>query len=237
MKKKINIIFGIICYLIATILIGYYLILEFSILNLTSPLERIKIILYIIVIMYLGSLLLNKSNQNKAKVLPKINMWIWFALYIVMLLNLTLFDEYFGRTGIAMISNNTSTIRKYLTENFNIVPFATINNYIIALKNHNLTITSFIYNIFGNLLAFAPFAFFLPRLFKSIDKIYKFIILTSIFIISIETLQMFTQSGSFDVDDYILNLLGSLIVYFIINCKLLKEKIDYFIYQKYLIKD
>lgn len=237
MKKRINIIFGIICYLIATILIGYYLILEFSILNLTSPLERIKIILYIIVIMYLGSLLLNKSDQNKAKVLPKINMWIWFALYIVMLLNLTLFDEYFGRTGIAMISNNTSTIRKYLTENFNIVPFATINNYIIALKNHNLTITSFIYNIFGNLLAFSPFAFFLPRLFKSIDKIYKFIILTSIFIISIETLQMFTQSGSFDIDDYILNILGSLIVYFIINCKLLKEKIDYFIYQKYLIKD
>lgn len=234
MGKKLNIISGILCYILATILITYYLVLEFSIFNLTSPLERIKIIIYIILTMYIGSLLLNKSKINKAKQLPKINMWIWFILYVIMLLNLTLFDEYFGRHGLAMISNNYNDFKSYLNISYNLIPFATIKNYIIALNNGNLTLINFIYNIFGNLLAFAPFAFFLPRLFKSVNKTYKFIILTSIFIIIIETLQIITQSGSFDIDDYILNIIGAIIIHIIVNNKFLKDKINYFAYQEYL---
>ncbi len=233
MKSNIKTSIGIINYIFSLILIGYYLILEFSILNLTSPLERIKIILIIIVLMYLGSLLLIGENKNKFHKLPKINMWVWFILYIIMLLNLTLFDQYFGRTGIAMISNNAEQFKEYLELNFNIIPFATINNYILALKNNNLTNSTFIYNIFGNILAFAPLAFFLPRLFKSMDKWYKFFILTSIFIIFIETMQMITMSGSFDIDDYILNILGAIILYIIINNKSLKKHIDNFVYLKY----
>lgn len=234
MKNKLLFSSGIICYIFSTILICYYLVLEFSIIDLTSPLKRLKIILLVIVLMYIGSYFLNKSSIKQLSKLYKINLWIWFTLYIVMLLNLTLFDEYFGRTGIAMISNSTNQFREYLTNNFNIIPFATINNYFIALKNHNLSNSTFIYNIFGNLLAFAPFVFFIPRLFNSVDKWSKFFFVTSIFIIIIETMQMITMSGSFDIDDYILNITGANILYIIINNKYLKNYIDSFIHLEYL---
>ncbi len=229
MEEKIRKIFGITNYFIAFIFAVYYLVLEFSILNITSPIKRLKIIFIVIILMYIGSLIL-----NKIKTLPKINMWIWFSLYLIMLLNLTLFDQYFGRQSMNFISNNTITIKDYLNNNFNIIPFATINNYILALKNNNLSNLNFIYNIFGNLLAFAPLALFLPRLFNSMDKWYKFFIITSIFIFFIETMQMVTMSGSFDIDDYILNITGSIITYCIVNNKKIKKYIDSFINLNYL---
>ena len=150
MEEKIRKIFGITNYFIAFIFAVYYLVLEFSILNITSPIKRLKIIFIVIILMYIGSLIL-----NKIKTLPKINMWIWFSLYLIMLLNLTLFDQYFGRQSMNFISNNTITIKDYLNNNFNIIPFATINNYILALKNNNLSNLNFIYNIFGNLVMVA----------------------------------------------------------------------------------
>ena len=151
----------------------------------------------------------------------------------VQVVNNDIWDNY-ANEGIAMISNSTNQFREYLTNNFNIIPFATINNYFIALKNHNLSNSTFIYNIFGNLLAFAPFAFFIPRLFNSVDKWSKFFFVTSIFIIIIETMQMITMSGSFDIDDYILNITGANILYIIINNKYLKNYIDSFIHLEYL---
>lgn len=229
MEEKIHKILGITSYIISVILIIYYLILEFSILSITSPLNRLKIIFIIIVLMYIGALFL-----KQIKTLPRINMWIWFSLYIIMLLNLTLFDQYFGRQSMNFISYNSISLKDYLNSNFNIIPFATINNYILALKNNNLSNLNFIYNIFGNLLAFAPLALFLPRLFKSMDKWYKFFIITSVFIILIETMQMITMSGSFDIDDYILNILGAIITYIILNNKTIKKHIDKFLYLDYL---
>lgn len=127
MEEKIRKIFGITNYFIAFIFAVYYLVLEFSILNITSPIKRLKIIFIVIILMYIGSLIL-----NKIKTLPKINMWIWFSLYLIMLLNLTLFDQYFGRQSMNFISNNTITIKDYLNNNFNIIPFATINNYFLT---------------------------------------------------------------------------------------------------------
>ena len=54
------------------------------------------------------------------------------------------------------------------------IPFATIDNYILALRNGNLAVGDFVVNIFGNLLAFAPFALFLPRLFKKTEKSFYY---------------------------------------------------------------
>ncbi len=236
MKTKSSFVTGIICYIVSAILTGYYLILEFSILDVTSPIDRIKIILVIIALMYFGSFFLKKSKLNQNNRLPKINMWVWFILYVIMLLNLTLFDKYFGR-GITLNVKDAMQIKDYFDYNFNIVPFATINNYLLAFKNNNLSDLNFIYNIFGNILAFMPMAFFLPRQFKFIDKWYKFFIITSIIIIIIECLQMLTMSGSFDVDDYILNIFGALILYIVLNIKVIKQVITKFVYLEYLEED
>lgn len=221
------------CYLVSFLMIIYYLFLEFSIFSVTSPSSRLKIIFLIIILMYVGAVLLIKCHKDRFFRIGKFNLVIWFVLYIIMLLNLTLFDKYFGREGMVLYLNSGIDITDVTNRAFNIIPFNTVNNYFLALKNGNLTNMTFIYNIFGNLIAFMPFALFLPRIFKSVDKWYKYFIIVSILIVVIEISQYVMMSGSFDIDDYILNIIGSMLMYFIINSRILKNAIDKFLYLKY----
>lgn len=229
MRKRINYIVGIVSYIISFLLIIYYLILELSLFKITSPVLRLIIILFIIICMHIGASFLIKEDDKFNK-MGKINLWIWFLLYIIMVLNLTLFDKYFGREGVSLYLNSNVDIKDIFNDSFNIIPFATINNYFLALKNGNLTNTIFIYNIFGNLVAFMPLAFFLPRIFRNIDKWYKYFIVVSVFIIFIEISQYVMMTGSFDIDDYILNILGAMIIYIFINNQKISEGIDKFLY-------
>ena len=238
MIKRINLFIGYFCYIMAFLLTCYYLVLEFSIIDITSPLVRLRIIGIVILLMYFGCFFFIKNNNLVRDKLVKFNMIVWFSLYIIMLLNLTLFDKYFGRSGGMLYMTDTLSVRNYFETSFNIVPFETIDNYIIAFKNDNLLVSDFLYNIVGNLLAFMPFAFFLPRLFKRINKFNKFFIIVSCCILLVEFLQLLTMSGSFDVDDYILNILGASLLYGIINNSLIKKYIDkilYFQYKKMLV--
>lgn len=212
--------FGICCYVISLLLVGYYFVLEFSVLNINSPIDRLKILLLIFFIMYFGSKFINNIK------LYKINFWIWFILYMVMLLNITLFDKYFGREGVSLYLIDFEYLENYFTYSFNLIPFATIDNYILALRNGNLAVGDFVVNIFGNLLAFAPFALFLPRLFKKTEKSFYYFFVVSAFILFVEVMQLFMFTGSFDIDDYILNILGSMLFYFLLKIKFIKNAID-----------
>ncbi len=220
MKFNIKKIFGIISYIISILLIIYYLILEFSVINVISPINRIIILFITILIMHYGSKLIDK------KWLYKVNFYTWFILYLIMLLNLTLFDKYFDRDGFAMHFMNLNDITEYLDKSFNIVPFSTINNYFLAFKNGNLAINDFIYNIFGNLIVFCPLAIFLPRIFKFTKKWYYYFFFVSVVILLIEFMQLLLFTGSCDIDDYILNIFGSLVFYFILKIKKIEKWID-----------
>lgn len=220
MKYNLKKIFGIICYILSLCLVIYYFILEFSVLNVTSPINRLKILFLIILIMYFGSKFINNKK------LYKLNFYIWFLLYIVMLLNLTLFDKYFGREGVSLYLIDLDYIKNYFEYSFNIIPFSTIDNYLLALRNGNLALGDFIYNIFGNILAFCPFALFLPRIFKKTEKWYYYFLVVSLVILFIEIMQLLMLTGSFDIDDYILNIVGSMVLYFILNIKFIKRFLD-----------
>lgn len=230
MKHKIDSVFGIGCFVVAFFLIGYYLILEFSIVYVASPMVRLRIIGFIILLMYFGSFFLNRTSCSFSSKFSHFNMCVWFLLYVIMLLNLTLFDKYFGRSGAALYLSDRVVVQNYFEANMNLIPFATIQNYIVALKNHNLMMTDFMYNIFGNLFAFMPFAFFIPRLFPKIDKWYQIFFLISGCILFVETMQMVLMSGSFDIDDYILNIVGAMLFYFVICRPTSKKIIDRFLY-------
>ncbi len=95
MKKKISLMASMVLYLIAIIILIYYFSLEFNELRL-SPTGRIVLLLLSCLIMYFGGLALTKyiDEKYKNKVL-KINIGIWFILYIILLSTLTLFDDYF----------------------------------------------------------------------------------------------------------------------------------------------
>lgn len=211
MKNK-KIIFGKILYIISFFIISFYLYIELD--NIVfNPLIRIFILIFNCIIMHIAAKLL---SNNK---LFKFNLIVWFCLYIVFLLSLTLFDTYFNRNGINIFSLDKSMVKEYMSSSFNIIPFKTIKLYFNSYNGGYLSKSLFMYNIIGNLCALMPFSFFLPLLFKKQNNIIIFILTIILVVIGIESMQFLTLSGSCDIDDLILNLSGSLVLYLILKIK------------------
>ena len=65
-------------------------------------------------------------------------------------------------------------------------------------------------NLFGNIFCFVPFGFLLPFLNKSCRKWPVLLLDSFLLVCGIEIFQLITNFGAFDVDDILLNCLGSL---------------------------
>lgn len=206
MKKKLTILM----YLLALLLIISYFIFEIKGL-IIHPLIRIIILTISCLFMFWGSKIIN------SKKLMKINIFIWFILYLILIFNLTLFDNYYNRNYFNLFSWNKKFLDIYLKNSFNIIPFKTIINYFKALIHGNLYLKYFILNIGGNIIAFMPFSFFLPQLFNKQNKFINFFLTITTIVIVIELLQFITLSGTCDIDDVILNVSGSIIMYKILK--------------------
>ena len=211
MKNK-KIIFGKFLYIISFFFISFYLYIELG--NVVfNPLIRIFILIFNCIIMHIAAKLL---SNNK---LFKFNLIVWFCLYIVFLLSLTLFDTYFNRNGINIFSLDKDMVKEYMNSSFNIIPFKTIKLYFNGYNGGYLSKSLFLYNMIGNLCALMPLSFFLPLLFKKQNNIIIFILTIILIVIGIESMQFLTLSGSCDIDDLILNLSGSLVLYLILKIK------------------
>ena len=105
----------------------------------------------------------------------------------------------------------------------NFVPFKEILRY-------NFGSSLFFKNVLGNMLIFMPFGLFISYILKS-KKIFPITLITLITSITIETTQLII-GRVFDIDDILLNVLGSLFGYYlfvlieqIIPSKLKNEKV------------
>ena len=102
----------------------------------------------------------------------KINLWIFFGLYLLLLVTLTLFDSIWGRNGINLVNANIN-YKQYFENTVNLVPFKTIMLYINILLNETyddlriyvLKNGSITYGLTNELIAF-----FVLELFKQKSK-------------------------------------------------------------------
>lgn len=224
MKKKINLIVSIITYLLSAIILIYYFSLQFNKLFHLSPSGRIILLSASCLLMYLGGFFLTKYVDKKYKEkIFKINISIWLLLYIILLSTLTLFDDYFYRGNFNILNWDNEIFKNYLSNSLNLVPFKTIISYVTKFVSGNIAPYIFIYNILGNVIALMPFAFFLPLLFKKQNNFKTFLLTMICIVTGIELLQFITMSGSCDIDDVILNVSGSLIMYEILHIKSINE--------------
>ena len=76
---------------------------------------------------------------------------------------------------------------------------------------YTFPIYAFLLNVVGNVLIFIPFGFILPIIGKKKANIFKTLLITVVFVFVIECVQFALNVGSFDVDDILLNSIGSLI--------------------------
>lgn len=216
MKKKINLVSSIIMYVVAILILLFYAIASFKI----EMVEFFRLILLCTscLFLYFGGLLLSKYLSNNKPM--KINLYIFFILYLMLLITLTLFDSSWGRNGFAI-----KDFKVYIKQSVNLVPFKTIINYIKEFNSMYST-RQIMFNLMGNICAFMPMALFLPLLFKKQSKFKNFIITMIIIILGIESLQLITTSGRFDIDDLILNLFGAAIMYLLLNIKSVNDLIN-----------
>ena len=142
-------------------------------------------------------------DKNKIK---KITYSILLVFYIMMILNMTIFDRHMH----SFVWQGWDNYYKY--GGMNIIPFRTILKYFIDIKQH--WPRYFIINIFGNIVVFMPVQYFMIKVFGKLS-LKKYLLINIIMISLIEILQFVTSCGSLDIDDLILNVFGMSIVYYI----------------------
>lgn len=92
----------------------------------------------------------------------------------------------------------------------NFVPFKTVIGFIVDAANGSVAPRFALRNIFGNLAAFLPMGFYLPCFFGRFRGLLKTVCGVYLIVLFFETVQILTGLGCFDVDDLILNVVGSI---------------------------
>ena len=124
---------------------------------------------------------------------------IFFLIYLAVLFYLLFFSVFAGRSEV------------YEEYHYNFIPFDTIRRYLGLSKSGGSFVRFF--NIEGNVLAFLPYGFFLPFLWKRFRRFWRTALSTACFSLIVEVLQLITRVGSCDIDDVLLNTIGGVIGY------------------------
>ena len=132
---------------------------------------------------------------------------IVLLLYCLAMLYLLFFRSIDGTNGLSY--------GEQLRANSNLIPFYTIRNYLYVIihKSNPALIQHGLVNLLGNVVLFVPAGILLPLNFFKQHRFFRFFLTWTGIILAVETLQLFTLLGSFDVDDIILNLTGMLLGY------------------------
>ena len=193
--------------------------------------SKLEILLYVLPILLL---LLNMLYQlKKAKnieikeEIKKQSLILMFSIYILGLISILFLSNTYrlnylwDNHKVALFSSEN------ITMNMNLIPFKTISTLISRLLNSSLNLSIVLENILGNLILFAPFGFFIPMLFSNkIKKLKSFTLLMLISIVLVEVLQYLLRVGQADIDDVILNLSGAVLVYYLMQTKIVKKIIN-----------
>lgn len=101
-----------------------------------------------------------------------------------------------------------------LMPNLNLIPCRTLRLFFGLLDDHRPhLVRAALINLLGNVVMFVPLGLFLPFLFVPLRKLWRAMVTASLLIAAVEITQLFTLVGSCDVDDLLLNLLGTALGY------------------------
>ncbi len=186
---------------------------------------RVLLLALISVIAYLGGVLRVFRTGSNRIIRPLLA--VCFALYLYLLLSLTLFDAAMRLTGDRFPISELSQREYYMKWFVNFRPFESIYTvYIRGLMNGYVSVHYTLLNLLGNLGAFMPLAFFLPCFCKAMKKWYLFLPTVILCVAAVEGLQLLLMVGSCDVDDLILNTGGAFLLYLLLRIPPLRRFCD-----------
>lgn len=121
-----------------------------------------------------------------------------FILYLLLLFYLLFFSENYGRTAEGGYRYNLELFKEIKRFWYN---------------RDSLGFSTVLTNLVGNVVAFAPFGFFLPMLCRKGKNIVWCVLCSAGFSLLVESVQLLTKVGAFDVDDILLNAIGGMVGY------------------------
>ena len=134
--------------------------------------------------------------MKKEKKSPHPLAVILFIIYMCLLFYLLFFSETYGRTM-------DSGYR------YNLELFKEIKRF--WNNRASLGMGPVVINIVGNIVAFAPFGFFLSMFFRMGRNLFGCVLISALFSLTVEAVQFFSKVGAFDVDDILLNAIGGFV--------------------------
>ncbi len=126
---------------------------------------------------------------------------IIFAGYLILMTYFLFFAESLGRSDIE---------KSY---RYNLHLFREIRRF--WEYREKLGMKAVLLNLFGNVGCFVPFGAFLPILFQKARRFPWALLCSFGFSLLIECIQLLTRTGSFDVDDLMLNTIGGVLGFLI----------------------
>ena len=149
---------------------------------------------------------MSKKQEKKARTLGK----VLFVLYIGFLIYFLFLSDWYGRKGV---------MDEY---RYNLELFKEIRRFIVYREQ--LGAFAVFSNLFGNILIFVPFGFFIAMASSS-RSFFKALFNSLGLSLCVEILQLVTRVGSFDVDDILLNTIGGMLGYIVFMiCNLIRRK-------------
>ncbi len=134
-------------------------------------------------------------------------IYLLFAAYVLLMLWL-LFGQ---RMAAASSGTWTENYWDDFTQKINLIPLHTITEFWNNLHGGGRS-HAFI-NLAGNVVMFVPLGFFIPCVFRNADTFRRSMLYALTTIVCIEIIQLLTLLGSLDVDDILLNMIGTVIGY------------------------
>ena len=159
----------------------------------------------------------------------RIALYICIIMYLILLFELTLFNYYYRSEMTSIFSVPREERMRFIKQYVNLKPFYMIKLFWTGYKNGSVSLKMMLRNIFGNVAAFMPYGFFIGTLKPDMQR-KRFLVNLVLMVSSVEILQLVMMAGTFDIDDFLLNIPPSYLTFLIMKThagKKLAEKLFY----------
>lgn len=178
-----------------------------------SPYYALACISVACILLYIASIRLLAAGSDRMR----LTVILWFLAFLFFLTDATMLNSEFYRNSAPLSGWSIEAVTEYAKTHLFLHPFDSFSHFIGGYQRGVMAFKWVFLNIFGNFVAFMPFAFFLPYLIKGIDNFIKFLLCIVAIVLFVELMQLVLMTGYADVDDLILNCTGAMIAYFVIN--------------------
>ena len=135
---------------------------------------------------------MNAKGRRRIRIFGK----ICFILYIGFIIYFLIFSDWYGRTITGMEDYH-----------YNFVLFKEIKRF--WEYRNQVGLFAMFTNLFGNVLIFMPFGFFLPMASRY-RSFFATLLWSFLLSLGVESFQLVSKVGCFDVDDLLLNTIGGI---------------------------